>query len=227
MVEVSAASQAAADADAKMRSVGTNSGPSQLDLLRNETRVHLDTFFKLANVPPDKADQYVNLEAEMKQHQDTRLAAVMNGTLSVADAARQRDQDLQSQQDQRRELLGPDGSQVLQSIADGMQNNVANSMMSAIQASMGNNPLTQEQSDQLQTAIKAEIAANTMDDVDLFRPADEWTQMVTDHEQHVLQTAAGFLTQAQLGTLQTLEGANLQLLLQKRAQRLKALGVNQ
>ena len=71
---------------------------------------------------------------------------------------------------------------------------------------MGDNPLTQQQSDQLQSAIKAEVAANTMDDTDLFRPADEWTQMVTDHEQNVLQAASGFLTPVQLGTLQSLEG---------------------
>jgi hypothetical protein len=66
-----------------------------------------------------------------------------------------------------------------------------------------------------------------MDDTDLFRPVDEWTQMVTAHEQNVLQTASGFLSPSQLGTLQSLEGENLKLLLQKRELRLKALGINQ
>ena len=92
---------------------------------------------------------------------------------------------------------------------------------------MGNNPLTQEQSDRLQSAIKIEVAANSMDDTDLFRPVDEWTQMVTDHEQHVLQSASEFLTPAQLGTLQFLEGENLKLLLQQREQRRKAIGIFQ
>jgi RNA polymerase sigma factor (sigma-70 family) len=225
--QVAAASQAAADATAKMRSLGTNSGLSELDAQHTETRAHLNTFFKLANLPPDKADQYVNLEVDMQQRQDARMKALLNGTLSVADAARQRDQDNQQQQDQRRELLGPDGWDVLQSIADGMRNNVAKSLTDTIQATMGDNPLTQEQSTQLQSAIKAEVAANTMDDTDLFRPVDEWTQMVTAHEQNVLQAASGFLTPAQQATLQSLEGANLKLLLQKREQRLKALGINQ
>jgi hypothetical protein len=51
--------------------------------------------------------------------------------------------------------------------------------------------------------------------------------MVTSHEQNVLQAASGFLTPSQLGTLQSLEGKNLKLLLQKRELRLKALGINQ
>jgi hypothetical protein len=51
--------------------------------------------------------------------------------------------------------------------------------------------------------------------------------MVTDHEQHVLQAAAGFLTSAQLGTLQSLEEQNLKRMLQKREQRRKALGITQ
>ena len=41
----------------------------------------------------------------MQQRQDARMKALLGGTLSVADAARQRDQDNQEQQDQRRELL--------------------------------------------------------------------------------------------------------------------------
>jgi RNA polymerase sigma factor (sigma-70 family) len=224
--EVTTASRAAADATAKMRSLGTNSGQSQVDFQRNQTRANLKQFFKLANVPPDKADQYVDLEVEMEQRQDERMKALLSGTLSVADAVRQRDLDNQQQQDQRRELLGPDGWEVLQSIADGMRNDVAKGLTGTVQANMGNNPLTQEQSDQLRVAIKAEIAASSMDDTDLFRPVDEWTQMVTDREQHVLQAASQFLTPAQLGTLQSLEGQNLQLLLQKREQRRKALGIN-
>ena len=225
--QVAVASRVAADATAKMESLGTNSGTSLLDAERNETRAHLNTFFKLANLSPDKADQYVNLEVEIQQRQDARMKALLAGTLSVADAVRQRDQDNQQQQDQRRELLGPDGMDTLQSIADGMRNNVAKGLTDTIQANMGDNPLTPEQSDRLQSAIKAEVAANTMDDTDLFRPVDEWTQMVTDKEQQVLQAASGFLTSSQLGTLQSLEAENLKLLLQKRELRLKALGINQ
>ena len=224
--QVAVASRVAADATAKMESLGTNSGTSLLDAERNETRAHLNTFFKLANLSPDKADQYVNLEVEIQQRQDARMKALLAGTLSVTDAVRQRDQDNQQQQDQRRELLGPDGMDTLQSIADGMRNNVAKGLTDTIQANMGDNPLTPEQSDRLQSAIKAEVAANTMDDTDLFRPVDEWTQMVTDKEQQVLQAASGFLTPSQLGTLQSLEGENLKLLLQKRELRLKALGIN-
>jgi RNA polymerase sigma factor (sigma-70 family) len=223
--EVTAASQAAADA--KTRSLGNNSEQSQSDAQRDKTRANLDQFFKLANLSPEKADQYVNLEVEMKRRQDARMAALLNGTLSVADAVRQRDQDNQEQQDQRREILGPDGWTVLQSIADGMRNTAAKNLTDTIQANLGDNPLTQDQSTQLQSAIKTEVAADSMDDTDLFRPVDEWTQMITDHEQNVLQTASNFLSPAQLGTLQSLEGKNLKLLLQQRERRRQALGINQ
>jgi len=163
----------------------------------------------------------------MKRRQDERMTALSRGTLSVADAVRQRDQDNQEQQEQRRELLGAAGWAFLQSIADGMRNDVAKSLTGAVQANMGNNPLTPQQSEQLQSAIKAEVAANTMDDTDLFRPVDEWTQMVTDRQQHVLQVASEFLTPAQQETLQFLEGENLKLLLQQREQRCKTLGIKQ
>jgi hypothetical protein len=108
-----------------------------------------------------------------------------------------------------------------------MRSGAAKNLTSAVQANMGNNPLSQEQSDQLQSVIKAQVTANTMDDTDLFRPVDEWTQMVTDQEQHVLQASSGFLTPAQLQTLQYLEGQNRKQLLQQREQRIKALGIKQ
>lgn len=225
--QLTAASQVAADATARARSPGSNAEPSDVDFQRKQTRANLDQFFRLANVPPEKTDQYVNLEVEMKRRQDERIKGLLAGTLSVADAVRQRDQDNQEQQDQRRQLLGPDGWEVLQSIADGMRNDAAKRLTGVVQSNLGNNLLTQEQSDRLQSLIKAEVAANTMDDTDLFRPVDEWTQMVTDHEKQVLQTASQFLTPAQLGTLQLLEGENLKLLLQQRDQRRKALGTGQ
>jgi len=233
MRERAAATQAAADEATKTEGMGNavakalNSDSSQVerDYQRNQTRANLDVFFKLTKLSPEKVDQYVDLEIEMKRRQDERMAGLLNGTLSVADAVTQRDQAYQQQQDQRRELLGPDGWATLQGIADGMRNDVAKNLTGAIQANMGNNPLTQEQSDRLQSAIKAEVAANSMDDTDLFRPVAEWTQMVTDHEQHVLQVASEFLTPAQQQTLQSLEGENLKQLLQQREQRIKALGI--
>ena len=163
----------------------------------------------------------------MKRRQNERMKALLGGTLSVAEAVRQRDQDKQAQQNQRRELLGPDGWAVLQSITDGMGDDAAKRLTGAIKATMGDNSLTQEQSDRLQSAIKTEVAANTMDDTDLFRPLDEWTQMVTDRQQHVVQAASEFLTPAQQKTLQLLEAENLKLLLQQRERRRKVIGINQ
>jgi RNA polymerase sigma factor (sigma-70 family) len=221
--QVAAASRAAADAAAKIRN---DSEQSQADNQLNQTRANLETFFKLSNLSPEKADQYVNLEVEMKRRQADRMKGLLGGTLSVTEAVRQRDQDNQEQQNQRRELLGPDGWATLQSIADDMREGVAKHLIETIQANTSNNPLTQEQTDRLHSAIKAEVAANTIDDTDLFRPVDEWTQMVTDQQEHVVQAASEFLTPAQQETLQFLERANLAQLLQQREQRRKALGIN-
>lgn len=224
--QVATAARAAADAAAKTPDL--RNGPEQSgDSQRNQTRANLETFFKLTNLSREKADQYVDLEVEMKRRQDERMKALLGGTLSVAEAVRQRDQDKQAQEDQRRALLGPNGSTVLDSIADGMRDGVAKRLTSAVQASLRDNPLTQEQSDRLQSAIKAEVAANSMDDTDLFRPEAEWTQMATDHQQHVLQAASEFLTPTQQQTLQFLVGENLKQMLQQRDQRRKALGIKQ
>jgi hypothetical protein len=234
MRERAAAAKTASDAAEKTQDSGNSPAKAvdeqsqvERDYQRNQTKANLDLFFKLTKLPPEKAEQYVDVEVEMKRRQDARITALLHGTMSVADAVSQRDQDKQQQDDQRRELLGPDGWTTLQGIADGMRNGAAKNLIGAIQANMGDNPLSQGQSDQLQGLIKAEIAANTMDDTDLFRPADEFTQMVTDHEQHVLQTASGFLTPAQFSRLQNLEEANLKQLLQQRDQRIKALGIKQ
>jgi hypothetical protein len=234
MRERAAATRAASDASAKtpgnaLSKALDDSDPAQVerDYQRNKTRANLDVFLKLTQLSPEKADQYVDLEVEMKRRQDERMKGLMNGTLSVADAVKQRDQSYQEQQDQRREILGPDGWATLQGIADGMRDGVAKNLTSAVQANMGDNPLTPEQSTQLQSVIKAQVLANSMDDTDLFRPVAEWTQMVTDQEQHVLQVASQFLTPAQQQTLQFLEGENTKQLLQQREQRMKALGIKQ
>ena len=223
--QVAVASRAAAEATAKTHDVRNDSEPSRDDQ-RNQARAHLETFFKLTNLSREKADQYVDLEVEMKRRQDERMAALLGGTLSVADAVRQRDQATQEQQNRRRELLGPNGWATLESIADGMRESVAKRLTSAAQASLRNEPLTQEQTDRLQSTIKAGVAANSTDDTDLFRPEAEWTQMVSDQQQHVLQAASEFLTPAQQQTLQILVGENLKQMLQQRDQRRKALGIN-
>lgn len=234
MRERAAATKSASEAAAKTRTFGNalagvldspDQQQAEKNYMRDQMRANLDLFFKLTKLSPEKAGQYVDEEVEMKRRQDERMSALLDGTLSVADAVRQRDQDNQAQQDQRRELLGPDGWAVLQSIADGMRNDSAKNLTGAVQANMGNNPLTQEQSEQLQSVFKAQVAANTMDDTDLFRPLDEWTQMVTDQQQHVLQAAAEFLTPVQMETFKGLVALNLAQLQAQRAQRSQALGI--
>ncbi|TAK90470.1 MAG: sigma-70 family RNA polymerase sigma factor, partial [Verrucomicrobia bacterium] len=95
--EVAAARRAASDTAAKAQGRRNDAEPSPEDSQRNQTRANLETFFKLTNLSRETADQYVNLEVGMKRRQDERLKGLLSGTLSVADAVRQRDQDKQAQ----------------------------------------------------------------------------------------------------------------------------------
>src|SRR5262249_2350430 len=96
--ERAAATQAATDAAAKTQGMGdavakaldSDSSQVERDYQRNQARAHLDLFFKLTKLSPEKTDQYVDLEVEMNRRQDERIAGLLNGTLSVADAVRQR-----------------------------------------------------------------------------------------------------------------------------------------
>ena len=65
----------------------------------------------------------------------------------------------------------------------------------------------------------------SLDNVDLFRPLDEWTQIVSDRQQNVVQGAAGFLSPSQLETFKELAALNLKQMQDQRTQQIKALGI--
>ncbi len=193
---------------------------------RDQARANLDLFFGMTKLSPEKVEQYLDVELYNKQRDADRMAALLSGSMSVADALSQRDEDRRQQESRRREILGPEGTAFLDSIADGMRNGAAKQLLGAIQQNMGGAPLTDEQSGKLQGLIKSEIVtAMPMDDTDLFRPLDEWTQIVDGHQQNVVRGAAEFLTPAQTETLKGLVALNLEQMQQQRAQRSKALGI--
>ena len=194
--------------------------------MRDQMRANLDVLFKMTKLSPEKIEQYLDLETDNKRRDADRMAALLRGSMSVADALSQRDEDRRQQESQRREILGPDGTAFLDSVADGMRNDQAKRLVGAIQQNMGGEPLTQEQTDKLQGLIKAEMVMGmSLDDTDLFRPLDEWTQIVNDHQQNVVRGAAEFLTSAQMETLKGLVALNQEQLQAQRAQRAKALGI--
>jgi hypothetical protein len=146
--------------------------------------------------------------------------------MPVADALSQRDADRQQQESQRREILGPEGAAFLDSVADGMRNDAASRLVGAIQQNMGGEPLTQEQTGKLQGLIKTEIVMGlSLDNIDLFRPLDEWTQLVSDRQQNVMRGAAEFLSPSQLETFKELAALNLKQMQDQRTQQIKALGI--
>ena len=193
---------------------------------RDQARAHLDLFFKLANLSPEKIDQYIDLDIDTKRRNSDRTAALLRGSMSVADALSQRDEDRRQEESRRREILGPEGEAVFQSIGDGMRNDAAKRLVGAIQQNMGGEPLTQEQTGKLQALIKVEMfTAPSLDNTDLFRPLDEWTQIVSDRQQKVVQGASEFLSPTQVETLKGLVALDLAQRQKQRAQQCKVLGI--
>jgi hypothetical protein len=232
MRERAAAAKSASEGASKANAFGNalasvldSPGQVEKDYMRDQMRANLDVFFKLTNLSPEKIEQYLDLEIDTKRRDSDRLAALLRGSLSVADALSQRDEDRRQEESRRREILGPEGQAVFESVADGMRNGEAKRLVGAIQQNMGGEPLSQEQTGKLQGLIKAEIAAESLDNTDLFRPPAEWTQMVSDHQQTVVRGAAEFLTPAQMETLKGLVALDLAQRQGQRAQQCKALGI--
>ena len=192
---------------------------------RDQMRAGLDLFFRMTKLPPEKIEQYLDVELYNKQRDTDRTAALLRGSMSAAEALSQRDEDRRQQESRRREILGPEGTAFLDGVADGMRNDAAKNLVGAIQQNMGGAPLSQEQSDKLQGLIKAEVSAESLDNTDLFRPPAEWSQIVSDRQQAVVRGAAEFLTPAQMETLKGLVALDLAQRQEQRAQQCKALGI--
>jgi hypothetical protein len=192
---------------------------------RNKTRAGMGLFFKLANLPPEKIDQYVDLEAEKESRKTRRTAALLRGDMALADAQRERDNDNQELESQQRALLGAEGSKFLDSIAEGMRNDEAKRLANGIQQAMGDNALNEQQREKLQGLMKTEIVMIPLDDTDLFRSPDDWAQIVSEHQQNVLRGAGGFLSATQLETLRNLAALDLAARQQQMIQRRKSLGI--
>jgi hypothetical protein len=193
--------------------------------IRNKTRAGMGLFFKLANLSPEKIDQYVDLEVEKESRKTRRTAALLRGDMAVADAQRERDNDQEELESQQRAVLGAEGSKFLDSIADGMRNDEAKRLANGIQQAMGDNALNDQQREKLQGLIKNEIVMIPLDDTDLFRSPNDWAQIVSEHQKNVLRGAGDFLSATQLETLRNLAALDLAARQQQMIQRRKSLGI--
>ena len=235
MRERAAATQAGTESAAPNRGFGgalarVLDSPEQRDAerdrLRSQIRAGMGTFFRLANLSPEQVDRFVDASVEAEQRKAARLSALLHGTMSLADAIRQRDDDDVEFEKKRHEVLGDSGYEFLNGIAEGMRNDEAKRLLRLVQQNMGDNPLTQEQSDRLQPLIKSEIVSINMDDVELFRLPDEWAQQYMQRQENVLQAASGFLTPAQIETLRAIGGYDLADRQKRMAARRQSLGIN-
>jgi hypothetical protein len=196
------------------------------DARRGEIRTGMYQFFKLVGLTPEQREQYIDLSLEKERRSSNRLAALLNGTLSPADAIQKRDSDEAEYDRRSREILGDSGMNFLNGIADGMRNTEAQRLLGIIQDNMGENRLTQDQVDRIQPLIKSDIVSIKMDDVELFRPLDEWAQYCVGCQQKVLNAAADYLTAAQLDTLKAVGAYDLADRQKQMAARRAALGIN-
>jgi hypothetical protein len=192
---------------------------------RNEMRANMGLFFKLVKLSPEKIDQYIDLEIEKESRKASRTAALLRGDMALADAQRERDNDRQELESQQRSLLGAEGSAFLDSIAEGMRNDEAKRLANGIQEAMRDDTLNDQQREKLQSLIKTNIVTIPLDDTDLFRPPDEWVQIVNEHHQNIVRAAGDFLSATQLETLRNLAALDLAARQQQMIQQRKSLGI--
>ena len=235
MRERAAFSQAAAESAPRNRGVGAAlaqalDSPEQWNAeqehRRNQIRAGMGTFFRLANLSPQQVEEFIDLSVEAERRRAARLSALLHGSTSVDDAIRQRDNDEGEFEKKKHEVLGDSGYDFLNGIADGMRNDEAKRLLKLVQQNMGNNALTQEQSDRLQPLFKTEIVSINMDDVEVFRPPDEWALSCLQHHENVLRAAADFLTPAQVETLRAIAAYDVTDRQKRLAARRRSLGIN-
>jgi hypothetical protein len=193
--------------------------------LRNDMKANQRLFFKLVNLPPEKIDQFIELNLEMKRREANRMSALLRGNLTIADALAERDKDNLESDDRKRAALGAEGYAFRESIAEGMRNDEAKRLLNIIQQNMGGNALNEDQSSRLQGLLKTEMVGIPLDDTDLFRSPDEWAQIVAERQQNVLSGAAAFLSASQMETLKALTAVDLAQRRQQMILKRKALGI--
>jgi hypothetical protein len=170
-------------------------------------------------------NQFIDLSVEAERRKAARLSALLRGAMPVADALRERDEDEVELLKRQHEALGDEAYAFYNGIAEGMRTDEAKRLLKLIQQNMAGNDLTQEQSDRLQPLIKSEIVPINMDDVELFRPADEWAQRCIQRQENVLRSAADFLTPTQLETLRIIAAYDLADRQKRMAARRESLGI--
>jgi hypothetical protein len=231
MKERNSAHQAAAKAGAKTNSVrkalaGAMEHPEQqqveLEYLRNQARAGLSQFFKLKNVPPEKQQQYIDLQIEMEQRQTARLSALLQGKMTVAEARSQSNSDELENERRRREVLGTEAITFLDGIAFEMR---TKKILENVQQVMGDSRLNEEQSEQLKSLLAVYFRAPPLDDIDVFRPPEEWDSGIRQRQNEFQDKAAAFLTSAQSQTLRKLGSDYLDQKIKDALQQRKELGI--
>jgi hypothetical protein len=230
MRERNAVSLASGQAESKTHSVrnvlaGALENPEQqqleLEYLRNQGRAGLSQFFKLKNVPPEKQEQYIDLQIAMEQRQTARLSALLQGKMTVAEARSQQESDQVENERRRREVLGEEAITFLDGVSLGLR---TDKIMENVQEFMGDERLNQAQSDQLKPLLAIYFRAPPIDDIDVFRPPAEW-EIIRERQKDFHIRAVDFLTPAQSEKLKQLGSDYLDQKIKDARQKRKELGI--
>lgn len=234
MRERAAVTRSTADAASRPSDVGRalasmldNPDQRQIDReqIRAQARASSAAFLKLLNLPPEKAEEYIELNTDAECRKAERVAALLQGRISLQDALQRRDAEAQVHEQKVREALGEEGYAFLQSIADGMRADEAKRTIAVIQDNIGTNLLSPEQTNRLQLLIQAELKQVNIDDTDLFRTPEDWAQVLSGYQQTVLNEAAAFLTPAQSEALKNLAAFDLAQKKEAMILKRKSLGI--
>jgi hypothetical protein len=181
--------------------------PAKKELARRELQKALQSrfasFIQAHNLPPDTVDKLFSIITQNELSKTDRLAALVRGDLDVTGALQDRDNTKQSALQQLQVLLG---DETYNQLMEFNRQADANTLVTAINGQMRDNPLTADQSQRLQGLLAAQPDV-TVDDVDLFRSQDSLDalyQQQLDRAQNLLQQADSFLNPDQAAALATI-----------------------
>jgi hypothetical protein len=142
--------------------------------------------------------------------------------MTVAEARSQRNSDELENERRRREVLGKEAISFLDEIASEMR---SKKILENVQQVMGDSRLNEEQSEQLKTLLAVYFRGPPLDDIDVFRPPEEWDSGIRERQNEFQDKAAAFLTPAQSQTLRKLGSDYLDQKIKDALQKRKELGI--
>jgi hypothetical protein len=178
------------------------------DQQKNLIKTEYGDLVKQLNLSPDQADKFYSVLLDQQISNMDRGMAILSGGTNTADIAKIAKDSQDAADAQLHALLGDDGLAQYKTYTDGLADRA---MMSQLLPAFGDNPLTQEQQNQLlqvmhtarQNAAPVPGQAVSQDPVSPLQNLDQALQQQQAVNDEVMQQAASFLSAQQLQALGT------------------------